>query len=159
MMSKVRLAAVAVFVAAGLTGAPAWSQTGMKAGALTCDVASGWGFVVASSRDLKCTYVNEGGTTEHYTGEITKIGVDIGYHGGGIMGWAVLAPTQNLGKGALAGTYVGVTAGVAAGAGVSGNLLVGGSDKTISLQPLTVEGLVGINVAAGVAGITLKTAE
>lgn len=156
---KLGLAAAAVVVATGLSAHPAWSQTGVKAGALTCDVDSGWGWVIASSRDLKCTYSDNNGQMERYTGHIDKLGVDIGYHGGGIVAWAVLAPTENLGKGALAGTYAGVTGGAAVGVGATANVLIGGSNKTVSLQPLSVEGLAGINVAAGVAQIVLTPTE
>src|SRR5579883_545761 len=159
MTWKLCAAAAAVALMAGLSGQPASAQTGVKAGGLTCDVDSGWGFVVASTRDLRCTYVDNNGSTERYTGHIDKVGVDIGYHGGGIVAWAVLSPTEKVGKGALAGTYVGVTGGAAVGVGATANVLVGGSNKTISLQPLSVEGLAGINVAAGIAQIVLNPTE
>jgi hypothetical protein len=156
MSGKVYLAVSAISIAVGLSGQPAWSQeTGVKAGVLTCDVASGWGFVFGSTRDLKCNYEDNDGSVEHYAGHIDKFGVDIGYHAGGVMAWAVLAPTTNVAKGALAGEYGGVTAGAVAGVGAGANLLIGGSDQTISMQPLSVEGATGINVAAGVARIVL----
>ncbi len=157
---KVSLAAATIAVAAGLSGQPAWSQTsGAKAGVLTCNVESGWGFVFGSSRDLRCTYADNNGKSERYTGHIDKFGVDIGYHAGGIIAWAVLAPTSDVGKGALAGTYGGVTASAAFGPGVGGNLLVGGSNRTVSLQPLSVEGMAGLNVAGGIAAIVLNQTE
>jgi hypothetical protein len=159
MSHKLWLAAAAIAVATGLAGQPAWSQTsGVKAGSLTCNVASGWGFVFGSTRDLDCTYADNNGTIERYTGHIDKFGADIGYHAGGIVAWAVLAPTANVAKGALAGTYGGVTGGVAVGVGASANVLVGGSGQTISLQPLSVEGMTGLNVAAGIADIVLVRA-
>ena len=80
---------------------------------------------------------------------------DIGYHGAGVMVWAVLAPTADPAKGVLSGTYVGVTGGAHVGVGASGNLLIGGSDKTVTLQPLSIEGATGLNVAAGLAGLSL----
>lgn len=156
-MWKIGLAAAAI--AAGLSMQPAAAQTGVKAGVLTCDVASGWGIVFGSTRDLKCTYSDNNGTLERYTGHIDKFGVDLGYHGAGVVAWAVLAPTGNIAKGAIAGTYAGVTAGAAVGVGPGANLLVGGSDRTISLQPLSFEGMTGVNVAAGVAQIVLAAAE
>jgi hypothetical protein len=161
MTWKVCLAAAALTVAAGLSGPPAWSQqaSGVKAGALTCNVESGWGFVFGSTRDLKCTYADNNGKVEHYAGHIDKFGVDIGYHAGGVIVWAVLAPTSDIGKGALAGSYGGVTGGVAVGVGASANVLVGGSQRTISLQPLSIEGMTGLNVAAGIAQIVLATSE
>jgi hypothetical protein len=130
----------------------------VKAGTLTCDVEGGWGIVFGSSRDLKCTYDPGNGKTERYTGRINKFGADIGYHAGGIVVWLVLAPTKELGKGALAGSYGGVTGGAAVGAGGAANVLIGGSTKTISLQPLSLEGVTGLNVAAGLAQIELTAA-
>ncbi len=159
MTQKVWLAAVAIAVAAGLSGQPAWSQAeGVKAGTLTCNVASGWGFVFGSTHDLTCTYEDSHGKLEHYTGHIDKFGVDIGYHAGGIVAWAVLAPTADFDTSAMVGTYVGVTGGAAVGVGGGANVLVGGSAKTISLQPLSVEGMTGFNVAAGIAQIVLAKA-
>ena len=156
---KLGLAAAVVTVAAGLSGQAAWSQaSGVKAGSLTCNVDNGWGFVFGSSRNLDCTYSDSNGTVERYTGHIDKFGVDIGYHAGGVLAWAVLAPTSNVAKGAMAGSYGGVTGGAAVGVGASANLLVGGSSKTISLQPVSIEGMAGLNVAAGIADITLVKA-
>lgn len=159
MVKKAWLTAAAVTLAVGLTGQPAWSQNAVKAGVLTCQVSSGWGFVFGSTRALKCTYSDSGGSVEHYNGHINKFGADIGFHNGGIMAWAVLAPTSNVAKGALAGSYGGLTAAAAVGVGASANLLVGSnSGQTISLQPLSVEGMTGLNVAAGIAQITLTKA-
>jgi Protein of unknown function (DUF992) len=160
MIGKACLTAAAMTIAVGLSGQPATAQTSVKAGVLTCDVASGWSFVFGSTRDLKCTFSNSNGSVEHYTGMIEKWGVDIGYHGGGVMAWAVLAPTTDIPKGALAGSYGGATGAVAAGVGASANILVGGSSgKTLSLQPLSIEGMTGINLALGVAQVTLVKAE
>ncbi len=161
MTWKVLVAAAAVSVAAGLSSPPAYSQqtTPVKAGLLTCDVAKGWGFVFGSSRDLRCTSSDNNGSVEHYTGHIDKFGVDLGYHAGGIVAWAVLAPTTTMTKGALAGSYGGVTGGAAVGVGATANVLVGAaSGKTISLQPLSVEGMTGVNVAGGIAQIVLNKA-
>ncbi len=127
----------------------------VKAGLLSCQVASGWGFVFGSSRDLRCTFTDKGKAT-HYTGSISKFGVDIGYLESGVLAWAVLAPTMDLAPGALTGDYGGVTAGATAAVGGSANLLIGGSTKSISLQPLSIEGNKGFNVAAGIAAISLK---
>src|SRR5271166_4804873 len=159
---KFLLAAAAATLAAGIPGQAvrAESYNGVKAGVLTCDVASGWSFVFGSSRDLKCTFSDNSGSVEHYTGRIEKWGVDVGYHGAGVMAWAVLAPTTDVPKGALAGSYGGATAAVAAGVGASANVLVGGtSGKTLSLQPLSIEGMTGVNLALGIAQITLAKAK
>jgi hypothetical protein len=123
---------------------------------LTCHVAGGWGFVFGSSRDLQCAYSGSKGQTEHYIGKISKFGIDIGYLKSGVLVWAVLAPSAELNAGALTGDYGGVTAGAAAGVGGNANVLIGGSTKSISLQLVSVEGDKGINVAAGIAAISLK---
>jgi hypothetical protein len=128
---------------------------GVKAGVLTCNVSSGWGLIFGSSKDLNCTFENGSGREEHYAGTINKYGVDIGYHNGGVMVWAVLAPTADLAPGSLTGNYGGVTAGGSVGVGANANALVGGSNSSVSLQPVSIEGLTGLNVAAGVASISL----
>ena len=157
MAKKASLAAAMAALMIGTSGQALHAQqvNGVKAGVLNCNVASGWGFVFGSSRDLKCTYSPVSGTPEHYVGHIDRFGVDIGYTAGGIIAWAVLAPTSSLSPGALAGKYGGVTAGASAAVGGAVSVLVGGSRKTVSLQPLNVEGTAGVNVAAGVEELTL----
>lgn len=128
----------------------------VRAGYLTCHVSSGWGLIFGSSRDMHCSYAMQPGYTEFYTGSITKFGADIGYLSSAVMLWAVLAPTTNLGQGALAGTYAGATASAAVGVGAGANVLVGGFNHSIALQPVSIEGQNGLNIAAGVAALTLK---
>lgn len=89
----------------------------VRAGYLTCHVAAGWGFIFGSSRKLDCSYAFQPGYTEYYFGSISKFGADIGYLQSGVIIWSVLAPTTNLGQGALAGHYGGATASAAAGVG------------------------------------------
>ena len=93
---------------------------------------------------------------EFYAGTINKFGVDIGYTQGGVLVWAVFAPTANLSPGALNGNYVGATGSATVGVGAGANVLVGGSNSTISLQPVSVEGNTGLNVAAGIGSISLR---
>ena len=135
--------------------APVNAEITAKAGFLTCQVDSGWGFVFGSSRKLHCTYSGSG-RVERYEGNISKFGVDIGYLQGGLLVWGVVAPTATLAPGALEGDYGGVTAGATVGIGGGANVLVGGSTRTISLQPLSLEGNQGLNVAAGIAAVSLK---
>lgn len=136
--------------------APAPGGATVRAGYLTCHVAAGWGFIFGSSRKLQCAYALQPGYTEYYTGSITKFGADIGYLQSGVIMWAVLAPTTNLGQGALDGHYGGATASAAVGVGAGANVLVGGFNSSIALQPVSIEGQNGLNVAAGVAELTLK---
>ncbi len=137
-------------------GAANAAPHGVRVGELTCNVASGWGFVFGSSKDLHCTYRGNG-HFEHYTGSISKFGVDIGYTEGGVLVWGVFAPTSDLRQGALQGDYAGASAQATVGLGVGANALLGGLDKSIALQPLSVEGSKGLNVAAGIGAISLKS--
>jgi hypothetical protein len=143
------LGALALFAPAHALDATA------KIGTMTCHVSSGWGFVFGSTRELRCVFTG-GGRTENYSGKISKFGVDIGYQQSGVILWAVLAPTTDLKAGALTGDYGGLTAGAAAGVGGNANVLVGGSTKSISLQPISIEGDKGINLAVGIAAISLQ---
>ena len=153
LMLGAAIAVAGLAIATAANAAPA----GVRVGDLTCNVASGWGFVFGSSKDLHCTYRGNG-HREHYTGSISKFGVDIGYTEGGVLVWGVFAPTSDMRKGALAGDYVGASAQATVGVGVGANALVGGFDKSIALQPLSVEGSKGLNVAAGIGSISLHAA-
>jgi len=154
-LAKTVLAAAATLGALTFAAQAHAESGGVKVGVLTCNVSSGWGLVFGSSRDLNCTFSPKPGMTENYEGKINKFGVDIGFQKGGVMVWTVLAPTADVAAGSLAGSYGGVSAGAAAGVGGSANALVGGSNKTIQLAPLSVEGNPGLNIAAGVASIDL----
>jgi hypothetical protein len=146
----------ALIGAASLLTTPAAAQSGVNVGTLTCNVASGWGFVFGSSRAINCTFSGAGGRYEYYSGQISKFGVDIGYTQGGVLVWTVVAPTGALGAGALSGGYGGGTASATVGLGIGANALIGGSNNTIALQPLSIEGNRGLNVAAGVAALSLQ---
>jgi len=150
----VAVSALGIMAGALALGTPVQAQ-GVKAGVLTCNVASGFGFIFGSSKSVNCSFSPPGGPPQHYVGSIDKFGVDIGYTAGGVLVWAVLAPTTNPAPGSLAGGYGGATASATAAVGVGANVLVGGSGNSISLQPLSIEGNTGLNVAAGVAALTL----
>jgi hypothetical protein len=160
MSMRLRVAAV-LAASVGLAAAfapPAGAQSGVAVGNLTCSVSSGWGLVFGSSRALNCTFAGAGGRYEYYAGNIMKFGVDLGYTQGGVLIWTVVAPSATLAPGALAGSYAGGTASATVGVGVGANALVGGSNNTIALQPLSLEGNSGLNVAAGIGAITLTPA-
>ena len=158
-MTKIRLMLGAAVAVAGfaLTTVAEAAPAGVRIGEITCNVASGWGFVFGSSKSLHCTFRGNN-RREHYTGTINKFGVDVGYTEGGVLVWGVLAPTSDMRKGALSGTYAGASAQANVGVGVDANVLVGGLDKSIALQPLSVEGSKGLNVAAGIGSISLQEA-
>jgi len=129
-----------------------------QVGTLSCDISGGIGMIIASSKDVTCMFTPASpGPREVYVGNIKKFGLDIGATAGGQMVWAVFAPTS-LPFGALAGDYAGATAEATVGAGLGANALIGGSNRTVTLQPLSVQGQVGLNVAAGVAGLMLRPA-
>jgi len=130
----------------------------LRAGTLRCDVGPGVGFVFGSTRNVTCVYSPVRGQAERYTGEIKRYGVDLGFTHSAVMLWSVLASDNAPAAAALAGTYAGVAAGATVGVGVDANILTGGNGHGITLQPLSVEGNVGLNIAAGVAELTLAAA-
>ena len=132
------------------------APTGVKLGSLTCNVASGFGLIFGSSKELKCTFSPTTGAGEHYTGTFSKYGLDIGYAEKGVLVWGVVAPTSDLHPGALEGDYAGATASATIGVGLGANVLIGGLDKSIALQPLSVESNQGLNLTAGLGVISLK---
>lgn len=143
-------------VALSALAQPAAAQSNVKVGTLRCDVAGGLGLIITSSKEMRCFFTSAHGYRERYYGTIRKFGLDIGQTGRGVLAWAVFAPTQGPHRGALAGDYVGADASVAVGAGVGANALVGGFDRSFTLQPLSVEVQSGVALAAGVASLTLR---
>jgi hypothetical protein len=157
-MRKSILAAAAA--ALFLTGATAHAQNkgGVNVGSLECKVAGGMGFIFGSSKALDCVFARTDGTAERYAGTIKKFGVDIGFTKEAHIIWLVFAP-GTLAKDALAGDYAGGGGSAAVGVGVGANAMIGGGAKNVTLQPVSVEGSVGLNVAAGVVAVELKAAK
>src|SRR5215468_11914625 len=122
---------------------------------MSCEIASGFGYILGSSREVHCTFSPAAGPAEHYAGTISKLGVDIGYVQNAVIVWTVVAPTVALPPGSLTGTYGGATASATIGVGLGANVLVGGSSDTISLQPVSIEGGTGLNVSGGFASMSL----
>lgn len=151
--------AVLAIAAAVVFPIPASAQANRtKVGTLSCDISGGIGLIITSKKDLTCMFTpSQPGPREVYVGSITKFGLDLGATAGGEMVWAVYAPTTRK-FGALAGDYGGATAEATVGAGLGANVLVGGSDRTVALQPVSVQGQAGLNVAAGVAELRLRPA-
>jgi hypothetical protein len=154
------LKSIKFFIAAAAAAAfavPAHALT--KVGTLDCDISAGMGMIITSQKGVTCTFTpTQGHRPEVYLGTISKFGIDVGATSGGRMVWAVFAPTSARLRGALAGSYAGATAEATVGAGVGANALVGGSDHTITLQPISVQGQTGLNLAVGVSGLTLGKA-
>ncbi len=158
MSKRFGLLGAALLSGAVMFAAPA-EAAGVKVGTLTCQVASGWGFIFGSSKDLRCTFSPSKGMPEHYVGSVSKFGVDIGYTSSAVIVWGVFAPSSGPKRGALQGSYAGATASATAGVGVGANVLIGGLDRSITLQPVSIEGSTGLNVAAGIGAIDLKYVE
>ena len=153
---SIPLAALAL--AGAVAAAPAQAQN-VQAGTLVCDVSGGLGMIIGSQREMACTFTNSRGELEVYTGVIRRFGLDLGATTGAQMVWAVLAPSGQFVRGALAGNYSGASADASVGAGLGANVLLGGSNRSIALQPLSVQGQAGLNVAVGVADLELRAAQ
>lgn len=150
------LGALAFGLVTAIGSATAQPAQGVKVGTLVCDVSGGIGMIIGSQKGVQCLFnPNLPGPPEAYVGTISKFGIDIGATTAGQMVWAVYAPTTRV-YGALAGTYAGATAEATIAVGLGANVLVGGSNRTIALQPLSVSGQTGLNLAAGVASLELR---
>jgi Protein of unknown function (DUF992) len=142
-------------LAASLGSASA--QSGLQAGVLECRGSGSIGFVIGSVHEFTCIFRSaDGAPIAPYHGVVRKVGLDLGVTEGSVLAWAVFSPTRDLGPGDLAGSYGGVTAGAAVGVGGNANVLVGGSNSSISLQPLSLQGQTGLNLAIGVAALELR---
>jgi hypothetical protein len=130
-----------------------WTQVGM----LTCKLNPSIGFVIFGHQSMECRFVqNPPFPPQVYEGALNTVGLDLGITAGGVLGWAVLAPTAGPPPGALAGEYVGATGEIGLGLGAGVNVLVGGSGRSFALQPVSVEGSVAINVTVGLSGLQLR---
>jgi hypothetical protein len=149
------IAPLALLAAAVATPAMSQQDNRVQVGTLTCDVAGGIGMIIGSSKEVQCLFTPANGPREVYVGVINKFGLDIGATTGGQMVWAVYAPTSGR-VASLAGNYAGASAEATVGAGLGANVLIGGSDRTVALQPLSIQGQTGLNLAAGVAELQLR---
>ncbi|HEY2229216.1 MAG TPA: DUF992 domain-containing protein [Xanthobacteraceae bacterium] len=150
------LGAMIVALAAGSFSGPSAQAQRIRAGVLNCDVSGGIGLIIGSQRQVNCLFSPDTpGPQEGYYGTITKFGLDIGATAGGSMVWGVYADTTR-GYGFLAGDYAGATGEATIAVGLGANVLVGGSNRTVALQPVSVTGQVGLNLALGVANLSLR---
>jgi hypothetical protein len=141
-----------------LLAAPAAPVQGanVEVGVLTCKVSGGVGFVFGSTKDLDCVFEGLSGGKDRYIGAINKYGIDLGFTGSSYIVWTVFAPSVAIPSGALAGNYGGVSAEATVGLGVGANALVGGSENSVALQPVSVQAQQGLNVAVGVSALSLR---
>ena len=151
---KKTLLALTVAAAAIAAGVPAQAAERVDAGVLVCSVGASISMIVSSNQQLSCTFKPVSGPDINYKGTISRVGLDLGVTGAGLMTWGVAALTKDVAPGALAGKYAGISGDVALGVGVGANALVG-TDRSIALNPVSVEGNVGASLALGVAEMTL----
>jgi Protein of unknown function (DUF992) len=154
-MQRASMITAGAALAALATVSTAQAQTRVEVGVLTCTARGSTGFIIGSTRELYCRF-KRSGRDEFYRGFVNKFGLDIGSTKQATISWAVLAPTANLPPRSLDGTYAGVSAEATVGVGVGANALVGGSVRSIVLQPLSVQAQEGINIAAGVSSLQLR---
>jgi hypothetical protein len=154
-MYRIAIAALALVVTA-VSFKPAEAQR-YKVGVLNCDISAGLGLIIGSQRTVRCLFTpDRGGPREVYTGTIGRLGLDIGVTAGGHMVWAVHSEVWGGQAGALAGEYAGASGEASIIAGLGANVLLGGSSRNVALQPISVQGQVGLNLAVGVAALTLR---
>jgi hypothetical protein len=154
---KHHLVAAAFATAAVLAVSAVPASAAVEVGVLRCQVAPSVGYVVASQREMKCNFhPSAGGRVHSYRATAGRLGLDLGVTREGWLVWGVWAPTNVIHRKDLVGNYGGASAGAAIGVGLGGNALVGGSQNTIALQPLSGESSVGWSVALGVTGVSLR---
>ena len=147
---------IAAIVVSALPAGPTSAASGVNVGGLTCKISAGVGLILASKKSIACRFKpTGGGAVEKYSGSITKVGLDIGITAKSFVVWAVFAPGK-LKPGSLAGNYGGGSAEATLGLGLGANVLIGGSKKSVALQPISVQGQAGLNLAVGIAGLRLK---
>lgn len=156
MLRNFFAAAVIAAASLALTAAPPAAQPRqVQVGTLTCSLSASIGLIVASQKNVNCIFRGQPGQPEEaYTGTMTTIGIDIGVTSGGVIIWTVFADANRY-FGMLAGTYAGATAEVSVAAGLGANVLVGGSNRSVALQPLSVQGQVGLDIAGGIGALEL----
>ncbi len=156
-----RISCLSAFAAAMLMAAaiPTGAQAYVEAGGLSCRSGGGVGYVVGSVLNFDCVFQpSVGGPAQHYYATIRRVGVDLGYTQGVSMGWVVFAPTGYIHAGDLTGNYGGVGGNASFVVGAGANALVGGSNNSFALQPVSAQAQSGFNVSAGFAGLELRAA-
>jgi hypothetical protein len=157
-MSITRLFGVTA-VALVASFASANAQGRLQVGILECAGGPNVGYVVGSTTELQCVFKSDGRRPEPYVARLQRVGLDLGFTQNTGVAWAVYAPTRQLGRGDLSGSYGGVGANASVGVGFGGNLLTGGSANSYALQPLSLQGQTGLNATAGIVDVQLRPAD
>jgi len=152
-------------IASLLAAIPAYagnSTAGTKIGVLTCNSVPGSGLnlLIHSTVDLKCKFEStDGSGTEHYVGETgIGLGIDINYNLERHLIFTVFAADTARGNHKLAGKFGGAGGSATVGVGVGAQVLVGGSNRSVSLQPV-IEGSSGFGVSGGLTYLFLQAAD
>jgi hypothetical protein len=152
-----KLVTAVIALAISATVAHSQTQGPIRLGTLTCTGGAGVGLILGSQKTYDCNFTPAANLpAENYAATVTRIGIDIGVTGQTTMVWTVLSATSGRGAGLLRGNYVGAAADAAVGIGVGAKVLVGGSNRAITLQPLSVQGQTGVNLAVGVAELSIR---
>jgi hypothetical protein len=151
------LPAILIIITALIAGAAdTQAQTWVQAGTLRCRLNPSIGFVIFGHQTMECNFQPVSGAVQAYEGAINTVGIDLGVSEGGRFAWAVFGPASGIPYGALSGEYVGASGDVGIGLGAGANVLVGGSNRSIALQPVSLEGSVALNVVAGLSQLKLR---
>lgn len=150
--------ALGVAVAALIASSAAQAQSRVQVGVLECRGGSSTGFIVGSVTNLECVFRSDVRPPDYYVATIRKVGLDLGTTSASGLAWGVFSPTAQIGRGDLSGNYGGVQASAAVGVGVGANALVGGSNNSFALQPLSLQGQTGLSAAAGLESMELRPA-
>jgi hypothetical protein len=154
---RLLLATLALAAMLSLPAAAQTPQSWTQVGSLSCRVDPNIGFIIVGHQPMECLFTpNTQTPPQAYDGAINTVGLNVGISAGGVLGWAVFAPTTGVPAGALAGDYVGVSGDIGIGVGAGANVLLGGSGRTIALQPLSLQGSVALNVVLGVSSLKLR---
>lgn len=129
----------------------------IKIGILRCEIEGGFGYILGSSKLLSCNFQSAANPaySHQYSGQILKVGADIGYTSRGKLIWAVFAPTYDLAQSDLDGIYVGLSGEASLGVGVGVNMLIGSFNESLNLIPINTSGTLGMNIAGGLGAVTL----
>ena len=154
---RLLLAPFALVATLAMPAAAQAPQSWTQVGGLSCQVDPNVGFIIVGSQSMRCLFTpNTSQEREAYAGALNTVGLNVGISAGGVLGWAVFAPTAGLPHGALAGEYVGVSGDVGIGLGAGANVLLGGSNRTVALQPISLQGSIALNVVAGLSSLKLR---
>ncbi|QUS41187.1 DUF992 domain-containing protein [Tardiphaga alba] len=152
----IRLSLLLGLAASTLVAVGAQAQQPVQVGVLNCRGGASVGFIVGSVTNLGCVLTGTGRPDQPYVATIRKVGLDIGITRETALAWAVFAPVNYLGQGDISGNYAGAQGSASFGVGLGANVLVGGSQNSIALQPLSLQGSTGINIAAGLESLELR---